>query len=115
MATTNRIDSSTLLVLLLVTLLGLPLLWMTLMGAGGMMGYGGMMYGDRAGSGWWVVGVALQFLFLLLVLGGGYAVVRRLLGQAASGDPALEELRRAYARGELTDEEFETRKDRLER
>ncbi|MFD1514384.1 SHOCT domain-containing protein [Halomarina rubra] len=115
MATTNRTDASTLLLLLLVAVLGLPMLWMTLMGAGGMMGYGGMMYGNSVGSGWWIVGVALQFLFLLLVLGGSYFVVRRLFGQTESEDSALEELRRAYARGDLSDEEYETRKDRLER
>nr|WP_282594537.1 SHOCT domain-containing protein [Halomarina salina] len=98
---------------MLVALVALPLLWMGTMGLGGTMGYGGMMYGDRAGSGWWLLGALVQFLFLLLVLGGGYVVVRRLSGQ--SSDPALDELRRAYARGDLTEEEFETRRERLER
>jgi putative membrane protein len=74
-----------------------------------------MMYGDSVGSGWWIMGIAFQFLFLLLLLGGSYFVVRRLLDQRESRDPALEELRRTYARGELSDEEYETRKNRLER
>jgi putative membrane protein len=30
-------------------------------------------------------------------------------------DPAIEELRHAYARGDLTDEEYESRRERLER
>ncbi|WP_233265038.1 SHOCT domain-containing protein [Halomarina oriensis] len=100
--------------MLLIVLVGLPLLWMGVMGIGGMMGFGGMMYGSRAGSGWWIVGAVLQFLFLLLVLGGGYLAVRRLLNATESSDPAIEELRRAYARGDISDEEFETRRERLE-
>jgi putative membrane protein len=78
----------------------------------GYSGYGGMMgpYGST-GYGW--IGLIVQFVFLLLVLGGGYVLVRRLLDEREAHDPAVEELRRAYARGELTDEEFETRRARL--
>lgn len=57
----------------------------------------------------WILGLAL-------LLGIGYLlyrVVRRPSGSET--DPALEELRTAYARGELTDEEFEQRRERLRR
>ena len=100
-----------------LVVLGLLLLWPVLMmlGFGGMgMGYGGMMggaYGGTGGFGW--VGVVIQAGLLLAVLAAGYLVVRRLLDQRDSRDAALEELRRAYARGELSDEEFETRQAKL--
>jgi putative membrane protein len=82
----------------------------------GMMGVGSMMdgswsHGMWAGDGmpWWifVVGVGMQLLFLALVVGAIYLGYRALTGQEASTDPAIEELRAAYARGELSDEEFE--------
>lgn len=55
--------------------------------------------------GFWLVG-------LLLVVGIGYLLYRSI--SRDTGDPALEELRQAYARGELTDEEYEKRRERLE-
>jgi len=54
-------------------------------------------------------------IFLLILLGGGYLVFRRMSETQTSQDPAMEELRTAYARGDLTDEEFEARRERLER
>lgn len=58
----------------------------------------------------WMLG--LWFVGLLLVVGVGYLLYRAVSNDA--DDPAFEELRRAYARGELTDEEYEERRDRLE-
>lgn len=109
------------LVVVLGLVLLLPLLMMALaMPMMGMMGwYGGTMgdYGGMVGySPLWGVGMTLLWL---LVLGGvGYTVYRVLAGDgsvAETADPALEELRVAYARGELTDEEFEERRERLRR
>jgi putative membrane protein len=51
----------------------------------------------------------------LIFLGGGYLVFRRMSETQASRNPAMEELRTAYARGDLTDDEFEARRERLER
>jgi putative membrane protein len=80
------------------------------------MGYGGMMDGYGRSVGWWpLVGMVVQLVFLLALLGGGYLVFRRVTDHQADRDRAVEELRVAYARGELTDEEFETRRDTLER
>jgi putative membrane protein len=87
-----------------------------MMGFGGMMGgmWGGGMWGD--GTGWmWLIGMLVPFLFLLVLVGAGYAVYRSVSGTDGDSDPALEELRLAYARGELTDEEYEQRRDALER
>ncbi|WP_255196968.1 SHOCT domain-containing protein [Halorarius litoreus] len=94
----------------------------------GMMGYGSMMGGTggpgmwgfgmgEAGtvSGWLVaVGIVLQLLMLAVLVGAGYLIYRAVTG-TAGGDRAMEELRLAYARGDLTDEEFESRKAALER
>nr|WP_238392243.1 SHOCT domain-containing protein [Halorussus amylolyticus] len=86
------------------------------MGFGGMMGYGGMMGQYGGTGGWWpFVGMLVPLIFLLIVLGGGYLVFRRMSETQTSRNPAMEELRMAYARGDLTDEEFEARRDRLER
>lgn len=109
-------DAKTVLLLLLAAVILLPLLTM---GMGyGMMGgpmMGGGMWGDQTGSGWWVLaGLLGRVLTLLVVVGVGYFVYRAL---TASGDTddALEELRLAYARGDLSDEEYERRRETLER
>ncbi|ELZ32591.1 hypothetical protein C474_07217 [Halogeometricum pallidum JCM 14848] len=113
MADPSGRDWTTILLVVLAVLVLWPVLMM--LGFGGMgMGYGGMMggsYGGSTGFGW--VGLGIQLLFLLAILGGGYFVVRRLLDQRESNDAALEELRHAYARGDLSDEEFETRRAKL--
>lgn len=101
----------------LLVILGIVVLWPLLMmgfGGMGMMGYGGMMGGPYSDGGYSIVGVVLQFVFMVVLLGGGYLLARRLIGHRESRDEALEELRVAYARGDLSDEEFETRRETLE-
>nr|WP_254282082.1 SHOCT domain-containing protein [Haloarcula salina] len=113
---------------LLGALVVLPLLAMGLgmlgggMYGGGMWG-GGHMWDGQMGpgggtaSGWmFLVGVLMQVLFLAVLVGVGYLLYRGVTGAANGGrDDAIAELRRAYARGELDDEEFERRRERLER
>lgn len=106
------------LVVLAILLIG-PMLMMAvvfpLMGmwGGGMMGgYGG--YGMFGGSWLWGIGMMLVWLVVLVV--GGYLVFRWLSGSGGlAADPALEELRLAYARGDLSDEEYASRRETLER
>lgn len=80
----------------------------------GMMGWtdgGGMMNGGMA-----VWGFTMLVLWLVVLLLIGYVLYRTLGGPRSSTsrtDPAMEELRLAYARGDLTEEEFETRRRRL--
>ncbi|MFC7097129.1 SHOCT domain-containing protein [Halobaculum marinum] len=116
MSAETRIDATTAVILIVAALVALPLLTM---GFGGMMGFGGAMgYGmmdGTTGGGWSLVGLAVQVAVLAAILGGGYLLVTRTRDGDSGDDAALEELRRAYARGDLTDEEFETRRDRLER
>ncbi|AQL44709.1 hypothetical protein BV210_18315 (plasmid) [Halorientalis sp. IM1011] len=91
----------------------------------GMMGTGPMMdgawdHGMWDGTGqvptWmFVVGAIMQLGFLAVLITGGYLAYKALINRDGSTDPAIEELRTAYARGELTDEEFEQRRERLER
>ncbi|WP_440992090.1 SHOCT domain-containing protein [Haloarchaeobius baliensis] len=115
MSSSNKLDTTTIVLLILGAIIILPLLTMG-MGFGGMMGYGGMMGGYGTTSGWWpLVGMLVQLVFLLVILGGGYLVFRRVTDSQSAQNPAMEELRMAYARGDLTDEEFEARRDRLER
>lgn len=115
MASSNQLDTTTIVLLILGALIVLSLLTVGL-GFGGMMGYGGMMGGYGTAGGWWpLVGIALRGGFLLLLLGGGYLVFRRVTASASSRDPAMEELRLAYARGDLTEEEFQARRTELER
>lgn len=83
----------------------------------GMWGWGPMADGGAWGTsnGAWMG--LLVWLVMLAVVGGiGYLacrVVRRSAGGSAG--PALEEPRTAYARGDLSGEEFEKRRERLER
>lgn len=61
-----------------------------------------------------VIGMVVPLVFLLVVLGGGYFILQRPSEERAAQDPAMEELRAAYARGDLSEEEFEERRRRLQ-
>lgn len=115
MSSSNRLDTTAVALLILLALVVLPLVGMG-MGFGGMMGYGGMMRGYGTAGSWWpLAGVLVQVVLLVVLLGGGYVLLRRATGGRGARDPAVAELRMAYARGDLTDEEFEERRSRLER
>lgn len=116
MSQTNR-QLVTLVLVLLGAVLLVPLL------VGGVMGFGpgmhgmwdGGMWGAGQPSGWMIlVGVVVRLLGLAVVGGVGYLLYRALTGGEES-DQALEELRLAYARGDLSDEEYERRHERLQR
>lgn len=90
----------------------------------GLMGFGPMMGGMSGGGMWadgtmpdWVffAGIVMQLLFVAAIMGGAYLIYRAVAGAENDTDQALEELRLAYARGELTDEEYEQRREALER
>lgn len=82
---------------------------MGLWGAGHMWG-GGMWNGAGATEAW----LLMWLVALTIVLGLGYLLFRVVRSpDDRETDPALEELRMAYARGDLSDEEFEERRDRL--
>lgn len=98
--------------LVLAVLVFAPILAMTLaapmMGTMGHWGSDGGMIGVAP---WWGLGMGLVWLAILGLV--GYALYRAFVGTgAASGDTdaAIEELRLAYARGDLTDEEYESRR-----
>lgn len=113
MSASNQLDTTTIILLILGVIIVLPLLTMG-MGFGGMMGYGGMMGQYGSTGGWWpLVGMLVPLVFLLVLLGGGYLVFQRTAETQTSRDPALEELRLAYARGELSEQEYEERRERL--
>ena len=115
MASSDQLDTTTILLIVLGAFILLPLLTMG-MGFGGMMGYGGMMGQYGTTGGWWpLIGMLVPVIFLLALLGGGYLIFRRMSETQTSHNPAMEELRLAYARGDLTDEEFEARREKLER
>jgi len=113
-------DSRTAVVLIavLAAVLLAPLLTMALaVPTMGMMGghSGGWMAGGRGGAApLWGVGMVL--LWLAVVAGAGYVGYRAFAGPGGRGtDPALRELRVAYARGDLSDDEYERRRETLER
>ncbi|MDS0476299.1 SHOCT domain-containing protein [Natrinema sp. 1APR25-10V2] len=100
-------------------LIVLPIVFMGfgMMGFGSMMGgtWGHGMWGGGPGTGWMaVVAIVMQLAFLVAIVGGGYLLYRAVSGSGGD-DRALEELRVAYARGELSEEEYEKRRDALER
>ncbi|WP_433629905.1 SHOCT domain-containing protein [Halomicrococcus sp. NG-SE-24] len=115
MATRDQTDSVLRVVLVLFALLLLlPVVMMVVafpMMGGWMMGPG---YGGRTPLWGW----AMALVAVLVLLAVGYAVYRLLAGGESGGlraDPALEELRMAYARGDISEEEFESRQRRLRR
>lgn len=111
----------TLLVVIAVVLLApfaLMVLAMPLLGlwGGGHMWNGGMWNGGMVGGpGAWIW-LVMWGLGLALLVGISYLLYRVIRSPPGrETDPALEELRTAYARGDLTDEEFEQRRERLRR
>lgn len=107
----------TILVVLAVILLVPFLMMVFMMPVMGLWGWGHMWnvgVGDTTGATW--IGL-LVWLIMLAVVGGVVYLLYRFTRSPAEQetDPALEELRTAYARGELTDEEFEERRERLRR
>lgn len=114
MATTNNSDSTLEIVLLVLAGIVLaPVLLMTL--AIPLFGMGGGMMGGVGGSGaspiW---GYGMSIVWLLVFIGIGYVVYRGAVGrETASTDSAMAELRLAYARGDITQEEFEVRRATL--
>ncbi|MFB6106747.1 MAG: hypothetical protein ABEJ70_07215 [Halobacteriaceae archaeon] len=109
----------TILVVLAVVLLAPMLLMVVAFPLLGMMGYwGGMMGGYDGAHGLSPLGgLGAMLVPLVVLVGVGYLLYRGVAGsgRAAHADPALAELRQAYARGDLTDEEYETRHETLER
>ncbi|MGM0399392.1 MAG: SHOCT domain-containing protein [Halobacteriota archaeon] len=111
----NDLDATTVVLLLLGVIVLLPLLMMTI-GVGGMMGYGGMTGQFGTTSGWVpLAGFLVMVLFFVLIIGGGVLLLQRASGGTREHDSAMEELRNAYARGDLSEEEFDRRKQKLER
>jgi putative membrane protein len=115
MATNDSLFRAVLLVAL--ALLLFPVLMMAvMMPMMGGFGWSQMSgHGMWNGNGFWITMLVLILVPLLILIGLGYAVSRILTGSAERTDDALEELRLAYARGDLSDEEFEKRRDRLQR
>lgn len=105
-------DAVRLVLIVVAALVLVPVLAMALMLP--MMGMVGTM-GSWGGSGGWspMVGLGVSLLWVGVLLALGYLAYRAVTSRADDHDPALAELRSAYARGELTDEEYETRLARL--
>lgn len=111
MATQNNADSTIKIVLLVLAAIVLaPVLMMVL--AVPIFGMWSGTMGGVGGSPIWGVGMSL--VWLVVLVGIGYVVYRGAVGRgSAATDSALEELRLAYARGEITEEEFEARRAKL--
>lgn len=110
----------TIVLLVLAALVVLPFFFVGF----GMMGFGPMIGGMWGGGTWGngavpgamlLLGVAMPLLFLAVLVVVGYLLYRAVAGSDGVSDRALEELRVAYARGELSDEEYEHRREALER
>lgn len=114
MTTDNSLGRTILLVAVALVFVAVlvPLLMMLL--AMPMMGFGMGFWNGTMGVTWpWLLA---WLVHLGLFLAIGYVLYRALRGSTGrETDPALEELRSAYARGDLSSEEFEERRQRLER
>lgn len=111
MATDDSVTRTLLIVIAAVLLF--PFLMMALaMPMMGLWGWGHMWNGT--GTSWmWIV---MSIVPLLVIIGVAYLVYSGLRQTGTEpSDAALEELRVAYARGDLSDEEFQKRRERLER
>ena len=113
--TSDGLLRAVLLVLAVIVLL--PVLMMVFaMPMMGMMGW--WWNGGMAGGLSPLWGVGMMLVWVLVLGGSGYLLYRGFAGRAGSSgttDPALRELRMAYARGDLSEEEFEERRTKLSR
>lgn len=112
---TNSGSTVRLLLALLAIVLILPLIMMIF--AWPMMGYWGgghvESWHGMGGLGWAMLFVWLIPLILIILI--GYLITQRWLDVGEkTADPAIVELRTAYARGEISEEEFEKRYQRLQ-
>ena len=103
------------LLIVVLILIAIPfvmmIVMMPMMGAWGVGHMNGWMW-DGSGASWaWMI---MWLVMLGILFGGGYLIYRVLRTPRRSSDAALEELRTTYARGELSDEEFEKRRERLQ-
>lgn len=73
---------------------------------------GGHSHGGPGSFGWWMPFV-MPVLWLGVLLGVGYLVYRAIVGSGGQSS-GLEELKRAYARGDISDDEFDRKLDRIE-
>ena len=112
--TTSTADGSLFrgILLAVLILIAIPFVMMPMMGAWGVGHMHEWMWNGTGGSWAWIV---MWLVMLGILIGGGYLLYRALRSPSDTADPALEELRTAYARGELSDEEFEERRNRLQR
>ena len=72
---------------------------------------------DDWGTGTWIAMSVMMAVMLAVILGVAWLFVRpfsRWAETKQTGDPALGELRRRYASGEIDADEFEERRRRLE-
>lgn len=79
---------------------------------------GGMMGGGWWGPGYGLFGWLFMLLFWVLIIAGAVLIVRWLMDQArspgsASQETALDILKKRYASGEITKEQFEAMKQDL--
>ncbi|MBI2917733.1 MAG: SHOCT domain-containing protein [Chloroflexi bacterium] len=77
------------------------------------------MWGNWGAGGWlWPLGALLMIVFWGLIIAGVVLLVRWLwtAGQSSAprGEPALDILKKRYARGEITKAEFDERKRDLQ-
>ena len=101
-----------LLIIALAIIFLLPLVLMVVLMPMMMVMMGGMdVNGTMTMSPIW--GIVMMVGGLAILLGLAYGLYR-ILGESVTEEPALEELRMAYARGDISQEEYEQRKDDLE-
>lgn len=116
MATQRQSDNTLRIVLLVLAVIVLAPLFMMALAVPMFGMWGGMMGGFGGSDVHPMWGFGLSLVWVVVLLGGGYLVYRSL-GASGGGtsDTAMEELRLAYARGDLTEEEFEERQTKLSR
>lgn len=106
-----------LLVLLSVSMMTFAMSAMGTTGGMGMMSGMGMMGGMGGPAGGFspVFGLGAMVVWLVVLAGVGYVVYSRVVDRTddEQGESALAELREAYVRGDLTEEEFERRVEKL--
>jgi len=104
--------------ILVLLLIGAGLIFPLICGSGYGSGYGGMM-GPWMMGGFGIFGALLGLLFLVLVVGGVAWLVVTLARNSGSGaslprtDAPLDILKRRYAGGEITKEQYEAMKREL--
>jgi putative membrane protein len=110
MPTTDSLMRAVLIIVAVLLLVPFVMMLVTMP----LLGFSHMGWAGTTGATWpWLL---MWIVLLIVTLGGSYLLYKGVVRSTKQApDAALTELRRTYARGDISTDEFEERRERLQR